>query len=135
VQTVVLKHRWGQGWRDTAVTATAGALVLVGLLHAVVRRRIAVLVVLLALSAVVSTAANKSYRDQLGPRPPQRLANQVALEMADFDPSPAGDVRRCALRTEFRTLYAGSAFSLKRFDQSLDVAAEQQAGVRFCTHE
>ncbi len=135
VQTVVLEHRWGQGWRDTAVTATAGALVLAGVLQAVVRRRIAVLVVLLTLSAVVSTAANKSYRDQLGPRAPQRLANQVALEMADFDRSPAGDVRRCALRTEFRTRYASSAFSLKRFDQSLDVAAEQQAGVRFCTHE
>jgi hypothetical protein len=135
VQAVVLKHRWGQGWRDTAVTTTAGALVLAGLLQTVVRRRIAVLVVLLALSAVVSTAANKSYRDQLGPREPQRLANQVALEMADFDDSPAGDARRCALRAEFRTLYATSAFSLKRFDQSLDVAAEQQAGVRFCTHE
>jgi hypothetical protein len=135
VQALVLRHRWGQGWRDTAVTATAGALALAGLLQVLVRRRIAVLVIVLAASAVLSTAANKSYRDQLGPQEPARLANRVAQEMADFDRSPTGDARRCALRAEFRTLYAGSAFSLKRFDQSLDVAAEQQAGVRFCRHD
>jgi hypothetical protein len=95
---------------------------------------VAVLVVL-GLAATVSTAANKSYRDQLATREPALLANRVADEMADFDRTPAGDARRCALRTEFRALYAGSAFSRKRFDQSLDVAAEQQAGVRFCTRE
>jgi hypothetical protein len=80
----------------------------------------------------VSTAANKTYRDQLAGREPALLANRIAGEMADFDRTAAGDARRCALRAEFRALYADSAFSLKRFDQSLDVAAEQQAARRFC---
>jgi hypothetical protein len=135
VQALVTRHRWGQGWRDTAITAAAGAILLTAILHVVVRRRLVAVLIVLGLVAIVSTAANKSYRDQLATREPALLANRVAQEMADFDRTPAGDVRRCALRTEFRTLYAGSAFSLRRFDQSLDVAARQQAGVRFCTEE
>jgi hypothetical protein len=135
VQALVARHRWGQGWRDTAVTAAAGGLVLAGVLHGLIRRRIVVVLVVFALVATASTAANKSYRDQLATREPARLANRVAAEMADFDRTPAGDARRCALRAEFRTRYAASAFSLKRFDQSLDTAAAQQAGVRFCSQE
>jgi hypothetical protein len=124
----------GQGWRDTAVTAPAGALLIAALLHAAGRHRrwLAGVLIVLALAATASAVVNKSYRDQLAPREPALLANRIAEEMTDFDPSSAGNVRRCALRAEFRTLYAASAFSLKRFDQSLDVAAEQQAGVPFC---
>jgi hypothetical protein len=133
VQNLVTQHRWGQGWRDTAVTAVAGGIVLSAMLLAWSGpRRRAGLVVLLALAATVSTAANKSYRDQLAVREPALLANRIAGEMADFDRTPAGDARRCALRAEFRIRYADSAFSLRRFDESLDVAAEQQAGMPFC---
>jgi hypothetical protein len=133
VQHLVGQHRWGQGWRDTAVTAVAGTIALSALLlgRSGPRSR-AGLVVALALAATVSTAANKSYRDQLAVREPALLANRIAGEMADFDRTPAGDARRCALRGEFRTLYAHSAFSLQRFDESLDVASEQQAGMPFC---
>jgi hypothetical protein len=135
VQTLVAHHRWGQGWRDTAVTAAAGAVLLAALLHGLAGRRVAILVLLFALVATVSTAADKSYRDQLAPREPALLANRIAQEMADFDRTPAGDARRCALRAEFRAVYAASPFSLRRFDESLDVAAEQQAGTRFCVAE
>jgi hypothetical protein len=116
------------------VTAPAGALLIAALLHAAGRHRrwLAGVLIVLALAATASAVVNKSYRDQLAPREPALLANRIAEEMTDFDPSSAGNVRRCALRAEFRTLYAASAFSLKRFDQSLDVAAEQQAGVPFC---
>jgi hypothetical protein len=124
----------GQGWRDTAVTAPAGALLIVALLHALGRRRrwLAGVLIVLTLSATVSAVVNKSYRDHLATKEPARLANRIAEEMTDFDRGPAGDARRCALRTEFRTRYAGSAFSLERFDQSLDIAAEQQGGMPFC---
>jgi hypothetical protein len=135
VQAIVSHGRWGQGWRDTAVTAAAGAVFLTALSHAVVRRRLVVVLIGFVLVAAVSAAANKSYRDQLARTEPARLADRIAVEMADFDHSVAGDARRCALRAEFRTIYARSAFSLKRFDESLDVAAEQQAGVRFCSQE
>jgi hypothetical protein len=124
----------GQGWRDTAVTAPAGALLIAGLLHAFGRHRrwLTGVLVVLALSATVSAVVNKSYRDHLATGESARLANRIAEEMTDFDRGPAGNARRCALRTEFRTLYAASAFSLERFDQSLDVAAEQQGGMPFC---
>jgi hypothetical protein len=135
VQALVARQRWGQGWRDTAVTAAAGAVFLAAVLHGLIRRRVAAVLVLFALVATVSTAANKSYRDQLATREPALLANRIAGEMADVDRSAAGDTRRCALRAEFRRLYADSAFSLERFDQSLDVAARQQAGVPFCGQE
>jgi hypothetical protein len=135
VQQIVAGHRWGQGWRDTAVTAAAGAVLLAAVLHGLARRRPVAVLLLFVLVATMSAAANKSYRDQLATREPARLANRVALEMADFDRTPAGDARRCALRAEFRTLYADSAFSLQRFDESLDVAARQQAGVDFCSRE
>jgi hypothetical protein len=124
----------GQGWRDTAVTAPAGALLIAALLHGLWRHRrwLAGVLVVLALSATVTAVVNKSYRDRLATKEPALLANRIAEEMTDFDRSAAGDARRCALRTEFRTRYAASAFSLDRFDQSLDVAAEQQGGVPFC---
>lgn len=135
VQSFVADGRWGQGWRDTAVTAAAGALLLVALAHAVSARRAvtAGLVVLLAASAVVSTAANKRFADRLGAREPAILANRVAQEMAEFDRGSTGDARRCALRAEFQILYADSAFSLRRFDVSVDMASRQIAGKPFCS--
>jgi hypothetical protein len=108
---------------------------LVAIGHAMLRRRLVAVLVLGTLVATVSTAANKSYRDQLATREPARLADRIAQEMADFDRTPAGDARRCALRTEFRARYADSPFSLERFDQSLDVAANQQAAMPFCRPE
>ncbi|MCA2215144.1 hypothetical protein [Jidongwangia harbinensis] len=138
VQALVADGRWGQGWRDTAVTAAAGALLLTALGHAVLtgprfrRAGPAVLIVVLAASGVVTAAANKRYADRLGAGAPAQLANRVAGEMARFDRSAAGNARRCALRQEFRIRYADSAFSLRRFDESLDVAAQHLAGVRFC---
>jgi hypothetical protein len=134
VQEIVAKGRWGQGWRDTAVTAAAGAVALVALVHAWSVRRFATagLIVLLALAATLSTAANQRYAGTLSAGQPAILANRLAQEMADFDRSPAGDARRCALRTQFRTLYADSPFSLMRFDQAFNQAARQKGVVRFC---
>ena len=134
VQSIVTDGAWGQGWRDTAVTAPAGALLLAAVVHAVSARRavVAGLVVVLAAAGVASTAANNRFADRLGSRAPAVLANRIAQEMAGFDRSAAGNLRRCALRAEFRTMYADVAFSLRRFDESLDLAARQTAGVPFC---
>jgi hypothetical protein len=65
-------------------------------------------------------------------QPADLLANRVAEEMAAFDRTPAGNVRRCALQGEFTALYPAVAFSQRRFDESLDSAAEEIAGVPFC---
>jgi hypothetical protein len=135
VQTIVAAGRWGQGWRDTSVTAAAGALLLVALVHLVRARRAvaAGLVVVFVLAGAASAGANKRYADMLAAREPSILANRIAQEMADFDRGSTGDLRRCALRAEFRVIYADSDFGKRRFDQSLNVAARQLAGVPFCS--
>ena len=122
---------WGSGWRDTAVTAAAGALLLVAA-GQLLSRRTLLMVLILCLAATVTTAANKRFADHAAAAPRAMLADRIAQEMAAFDPSPEGDARRCALRDEFRAQYAGAEFSLRRFDQSLDVAARQLAGRPFC---
>jgi hypothetical protein len=134
VQQIVAAHRWGQGWRDTAVTAVAGALLLAALAHLAVgrRRSLIAVIVLLAAGSAVSATANERFRDDLMNTPAARLDDRLAQEMADFDPSPAGAARRCELRGEFFAQFAGSPFSRRRFDQSFDTAAEQRAGVPFC---
>ena len=134
VQHFVGAGRWGQGWRDSAVTTTAGAVLLVAAAHLLPRRRWlpGVLVVLLAATATVSATANKRYRDTAAATPAARLADRVATEMADFDPGPAGAARRCALRAEFRALHADAPYSVRRFDEALEIAARQRAGVPLC---
>jgi hypothetical protein len=137
VQTTVARGAWGQGWRDTGATATAGAILLIALAHPLVaagrrRRGVAALLVLLVAAGATTTAANKRYRDLRAGQAADILANRVAQEMAQFDRSRAGDARRCALQGEFDRLYPDVAFSRRRFDQSLDDAAEEIAGVPFC---
>ncbi|MCO8271941.1 hypothetical protein M1L60_15205 [Actinoplanes sp. TRM 88003] len=135
VQQLVSSGRWGYGWRDSAVTTTAGALLLVALIHFVRKRVAAVLVaavVIFAMAATVSAAANKRQRDIAMTNPAARLADRIAVEMADFDPTPAGATRRCALRADFVRLHPDSPFSLRRFDESLEIASRQRADVAFC---
>jgi hypothetical protein len=138
VQLTAGRGNWGAGWRDTAATATAGALLMLAVLHAVLMpgnlRRWGVigLLVLLVTGGAVSTAANKGYRDARAGQPPDLLANRVAEEMAGFDRTPDGNVRRCALQREFNALYPATAFAQQRFDKSLDAAAEKIAGTPFC---
>jgi hypothetical protein len=139
VQQIVAAHRWGQGWRDTAVTAPAGALLIAAAAHLVPRSRgaggrwaLTVLVAVLAGAAAVSAAADKRFRDTVMDTAAARLDDRLAQSMADFDPTPAGAARRCELRAEFFTMFAGTPFSLRRFDQAFNTAAEQRAGVPFC---
>jgi hypothetical protein len=138
VQLTVSRGNWGAGWRDTGATATAGALLVLALLHAALmsgnRRRwgaIALLAVLVA-GGATSAAANKAYRDARVGQPADLLANRVAGEMANFDRTPAGNARRCELQMEFDALYPTIAFSQRRFDESLDGAARTIARMPFC---
>lgn len=134
VQDIVTAGRIGQGWVDTAVTAAAGGIVLTVLVQAWSVRRAALvaIVILLALSATASTAANQRYAETMDTRAASLLNNRIALEMAQFDPTPDGNAHRCRLRAEFRALYPTMTFSLARFDMALDEASRQHAGVPFC---
>ena len=92
------------------------------------RARAAGLVVLLALAATARPRPTSGTADRARARGRPSWPTGSRQEMADFDPTPAGDARRCALRAEFRATYADSAFSLTRFDQSLDLATRQGRG-------
>ena len=134
VQQIVAGHSWGQGWRDTAVTAPAGALLIAAAVHLAPHRRwrLAALIALLACAATVSAAADKRLRDTVMDTAAARLDDRLALAVADFDPTPAGAARRCELRAEFFAMFRATPFSLSRFDQAFDAAAEQRAGEPFC---
>jgi len=134
VQQIVAAHRWGQGWRDTATTAPAGALLIAAAAHLMPPRRwlLTGLIGVLALGGTVSAAAGKRFRDTVMNTPAARLDDRLAQAMTEFDPTPAGQARRCELRAEFFALFASAPFSLKRFDQAFDTAAEQRAGQPFC---
>jgi hypothetical protein len=134
VQQIVAAHRWGQGWRDTASTAPAGALLIAAAAHLMSPRRwlLAALIGVLALGGTVSAAANKRFRDNVMNTPAARLDDRLAQAMADFDPTAAGAARRCELRDEFFTLFKSTPFSLRRFDQAFNTASEQRAGQPFC---
>ena len=134
VQQLVAAHRWGQGWRDTAVVAPGGALLLVAVAHLARPRRLLLggLIAVLVAGCAVSATANKRFRDTLLASPIARLDDRLALEIADFDPTPAGATRRCALRAEFFALNPGGDTLARHFDLAFDTAARQRAGRPFC---
>jgi hypothetical protein len=138
VQQFAALGRWGQGWRDSGLTTVAGGLLL--LCPVVAGRRLLVVPALavLVVAGAFSVAANKDFRDGgTGGRYPY-LHDRIAQEIAGFDPTPAGDARRCALRDAFRQTslanhHGVDAPELERFDVSLDRATRQLAGRPFCT--
>jgi hypothetical protein len=155
VQAKAVQGRWGEGWRDSAVTGVGGPLLVVGLFFAVLtvgarmqkaqRWATGSLVVVLAITAAVSAAANKAYFDDTGRGRSAILNNAVAHEIADFDRTSAGNERRCGLREQFRETYQngistskdtaeypGARSPLGRFDATVDTATKELFGVRFC---
>ena len=129
VQQDAAAGRLGVGWRDSGLTTAGGAMLVVALVA--VRRRVAAMVGLpvLVVTAAVSTAANAAHHDGEAAERLPYLHNRIAQEMAGFDPTAAGDARRCALRAAY--LSTTSAATEARIDQILDVAADRVAGRRF----
>ena len=134
MQALAAAGTWGQGWRESGLTTVAGALLVLALW----RRVTVVLLAVLVLAGTVSVAANKDFRDTSAGGQFPYLHNRIAQEVADFDRTPAGDVRRCALRAAFiRTSTANHGGVLnerevERFDVSLNRATRQLAGRPFC---
>lgn len=139
VQALAADGRWGQGWRDSGLTTAAGSVLLL-VLPALGRRRYAVAaLVVLVLAGAVSAAVNRDFHDSSSAGPYPYLHDRIAQEVADFDRTPAGDVRRCALRAQFVQTSVGNHHGIgyqaevRRFDVSLDRASRQLAGRRFCS--
>jgi hypothetical protein len=90
------------------------------------------LVAVLAVTAAGSTTANQRYLETTATDPASVLVNQVALSVAEFQDTPAGDLSRCTLRTSFLRMYPKLAYH-RRFDESLELAAQELYGVPYCT--
>jgi hypothetical protein len=138
VQALAAEGRWGQGWRDSGLTTAAGSALLLSL-PALGRRRYAVAALaVLAVAGAVSAAVNQDFHDSSAAGRYPYLHDRIAQEIADFDRTPAGDARRCALRAQFvqtsvRNHHGiGYQPEVERFDVSLDRASRQLAGRRFC---
>ena len=133
MQRHAARGHYGVGWRDSALATVGGSTLVLALLAALPKPRLFArggLVVLVVLAAI-STTANRAYRgiDATGPFP--YLHNRIAEELADFDPSAAGDARRCVMRAQLLSTVA--AASEHRIDQIFDAAAHQVGGRRFCS--
>ncbi|GAA0570731.1 hypothetical protein GCM10010172_63980 [Paractinoplanes ferrugineus] len=135
----VQRFELGLGWRDSGLTTVAGSI----LLLVFWRRYLTVALVGLVLAGAFSAAANKDFRDRASHGPWPFLHDRIAQEVADFDATPAGDARRCALRATFvqtsarNNLGQGNQLStereVRRFDVSLNRATTLLAGAPFCT--
>ncbi|MEO7573750.1 MAG: hypothetical protein ABIX10_15075 [Acidimicrobiales bacterium] len=141
VQRRITVGDWGLGWgwRDTAMSTVAGGLATVGLLGGIVPPRwrgrnqvFAAVIVLLAMTAAVSTSANRGYHEIASRQPELLLANRIAHEMADFDRSAVGNDRRCGLRSEFIRLNPAAVNPLRRLDEALDTLSMADEDVPFC---
>ena len=134
VQAMAAAGLWGQGWRDSGLTTVAGSV----LVLLVWRRVTVVTLAVLVLAGAVGVAANKDFRDAGGGGRYPYLHDRIALEIADFDRTPAGDARRCALRAAFIQTSTANHHGVydqrevERFDVSLNRATRQLAGRRFC---
>ncbi|GLY04877.1 hypothetical protein [Actinoplanes sp. NBRC 101535] len=126
---------WQQGWRDSAVTAPAGMLLVATLLAFAARtgRRSAGLVLaVLVLAATGTVAANRAYADAAAGWEASQLDNRIALALGAFERGRAGDARRCALLDEALRSQQDQPSKQQRYTDSLNTAAEDLAGVPFC---
>ncbi|MEU4687835.1 hypothetical protein [Actinoplanes sp. NPDC023714] len=122
-----------QGWRDSAVTAPAGMLLVLVVMLKVTRRfYLPLLLASLVMCAAVTATANRAYADVAASWQSAQLDNRIALAVGGFERSPAGDGRRCALLTEALRNLDGEPARQRRLVESLDAAARALAGVPFC---
>jgi hypothetical protein len=146
VQAVAANGRWGIGWRDSGLTAAGGALGLAGLLGLAGRVAVARLALAgFALAAAGSAAANHAFAAAANRTPSALVTNAIATEIVQFDDTPAGDARRCALRDRYVEVFPageysrfaagelpGTRSSVDRMTVTTDMATEQMYGRPFC---
>ena len=139
LQTLARHGIWGQGWRESGLTSAAGGVLVLALSVARDRRWAAAALVPLVVAGSIGVAANKAVRDASSGGSYPYLHNRIAQEIADFDPTPAGDARRCVLRELFikssLANHHGVADQpeLERIDMSLNRATRQLDGRPFCS--
>jgi hypothetical protein len=138
LQALARQGIWGQGWRESGLTGAAGGVLVLALAAARCRSWAATALVPLVVAGAIGVAANKAVHDGSSGGSFPYLHDRIALEIADFDPTPAGDSRRCALRATFIASSTANHHGvpdraeLTRIDVSLNRATEQLDHRRFC---
>jgi uncharacterized membrane protein YebE (DUF533 family) len=138
LQTLARQGVWGQGWRESGLTAAAGGILVASLVAGRTRTWAAATLVPLVVAGTIGAAANKAVHDASSGGSYPYLHDRIAQEIADFDPTPAGDARRCQLRELFiKSSIANhhgvaDQAELERIDVSLNRATKQLDGRRFC---
>jgi hypothetical protein len=139
LQALARQGIWGQGWRESGLTAAAGGLLVAALVAGRCRSWAAATLVPLVVAGAIGVAANKAVHDGSSGGSYPYLHDRIAQEIADFDPTPDGDARRCELRALFiKTSIANHHGTvdqpeLERIDVSLNRATQQLDGRRFCS--
>jgi hypothetical protein len=146
--SLVLDAGWAAPRRpvlpDVALPS-AVVLVLAAVAFAVLARRSFAVLAALTFLAAAAAVANQSYAGAANREPLALVANGIAGEIAQLDPTDAGDARRCELRDRFAKLTAGFEYGpaeaagllgtrtpAERLDVVLDMATVQMYGVPFC---
>jgi len=139
MQALARQGIWGQGWRESGLTGPAGGILVAALVAGRFRNWAAATLLPLVVAGTIGAAANKAVHDGSSGGSYPYLHDRIAQEIADFDPTPDGDARRCRLRALFvKTSIAnhhGRADEpeLERIDVSLNRATKQLDGRRFCS--
>jgi hypothetical protein len=139
LQVLARQGIWGQGWRESGLTGAAGGVLVASLVAGRCRSWAAATLVPLVVAGTIGAAANKTVHDGSAGGSYPYLHDRIAQEIADFDRTPAGDARRCALRELFiKTSIANhhgkvDQPELERIDVSLNRATQQLDGRRFCS--
>ena len=145
-QALAEAGRWGLGWRDSGLTAAGGALLLAGLLALAVRAvATRVALVVLVLLGAGTTTVNQAYAVGGDRLPYAVLTGAIATEVAQFDPRPSGNARRCTLLDQFGAMFRtapysrfasgelpGTHSSAQRMAVTASMATEQMYGRPFC---
>jgi hypothetical protein len=138
--------RRGFGWRDSGLTAAGAGLVLAALLALAVRPVVArVALAMFALAAAGTATANHAFAQTNNRLPYAVLTAQISAEVAQFDRSAAGQVRRCELLERFDDLFRKTPYSrfgsgelpgthsaTERMDATASMATRQMYGRPFC---
>jgi hypothetical protein len=138
LQALARQGVWGQGWRESGLTGAAGGILVAALVAGRARTWAAATLVPLVVAGTIAVAANKAVHDGSSAGSYPYLHDRIAQEIADFDPTPAGNARRCQLRASFiKTSIANHHGTedqpeLERIDVSLNRATQQLDGRRFC---
>jgi hypothetical protein len=125
----------GTGWRDTAITATGGALLLgvaASWLSSRSRSWGTAVVTLLTTVTIVTMVANTVWLERARSEPEGLLLSRISVELVRFDDTDEGDARRCGMVDDFLARHPEGSYEDERARTAFDTASLRSHGRAFC---